>query len=300
MKCKPVNEESGRMPCRSSVVTSQRGFSLIELMIAILISVFLIGGLLTLVQAMKRTTMVQGGLSQLQDNERFASDLLANVIQAAGDYPSPVLGGQFGVNQFGVAVFPVFPVPNTTITFAAGQTIAGATTATAPGDLIAVRYSTSGTAAIPPPVPDGLISCAGNTSATPVQFVNLFRVAIDAQGNGTLQCQLTTIDSTGVKANVTSGPFTLVSGITKLKIFYGVQTNTAATTLSVDSYLTATQVSALATPLPLGATTGWNMVKSVQLVLTVTNPLFGQPSQPATIQLTRVINVMNQVGEGQT
>jgi type IV pilus assembly protein PilW len=289
------------MSCRSSIMTSQRGFSLIELMIAILISVFLIGGLLTLVQAMKRTTIVQGGLSQLQDNERFASDLLANVIQAAGDYPSPVLGGQFGVNQFGVAVFPAFSVPNTTITFAAGQTIAGVTTANPTGDLIAVRYSTSGTAALPPPVPDGLISCAGNTSATPVQFVNLFSIAIDANGIGTLQCQLTTIDSTGVKPNVTPAtPYTLVSGITKMKIFYGVQTNTAATTLSVDSYLTATQVSALATPLPLGATTGWNLVKSVQLVLTVTNPLFGQPSQPATIQLTRVINVMNQVGEGQT
>jgi type IV pilus assembly protein PilW len=282
-----------------NVMKRQRGFSLIELMISILISVFLIGGLLTLVQAMKRTTGVQSGLSQLQDNERFAADLLSNVIQAAGDYPSPVLGGQFGVNQFGVAVFPAYPVPNTTITFAAGQTIAGVTNAAAPGDLIAVRYSTTGTAALPPPVPDGLISCAGNTSPTPVTFVNLFSVAIDANGIGTLQCQLTTIDSAGVKPDSTPPAVTLVSGITSMKIFYGVKTNTAANTLSADAYLTATQVSALAVPLPQGATTGWSLVKSVRLVLTVTNPLFGQPSQPQSIQLMRVINLMNQVGEGQ-
>lgn len=286
------------MPWRSSVMTSQRGFSLIELMIAILLSVFLIGGLLTLVQAMKRTTGVQSGLSQLQDNERFAADLLSDVIQATGDYPAPVLAGQFGVNQFGVAVFPVFNVPNTTIVFAAGQTIAGVDAANATGsDLIAVRYTTAGTAAIPPPAPDGLISCAGNTSTTPVTFVNVFIVAIDASGNGTLQCQLTTVDSAGIKANFTTTT-TLVSGITQLKILYGVDTNTLATTQSTDAYLTAAQVSALAAPLPQGAATGWNLIKSVQLVLTVTNPLFGQPSQPKTIQLMRVINVMNQVGEG--
>jgi hypothetical protein len=84
-----------------------------------------------------------------------------------------------------------------------------------------------------------------------------------------------------------------------MKILYGVKTNTAANTLSADAYLTATQVSALAAPLPQGATTGWSLVKSVRLVLTVTNPLFGQPSQPQSIQLMRVINLMNQVGEGQ-
>ena len=51
-----------------SMRTSHRGFTLIELMVAILIGLFLIGGLLTLVQAMKRTSTMQSGLSQLQDN----------------------------------------------------------------------------------------------------------------------------------------------------------------------------------------------------------------------------------------
>jgi type IV pilus assembly protein PilW len=276
MKFKPEKEEHGSMPWRSSVVTSQRGFSLIELMIAILLSVFLIGGLLTLVQAMKRTTGVQNGLSQLQDNERFATDLLSDVIQAAGDYPAPAYGGQY-------TAFPALPLG--LIAFAQGQTIAGADTALPGGALIGVRYTTSGT--------DGLISCAGNTSAAPVTFVNVF--SIDGQQN--LQCQLTTIDAAGNKTTTTTR---LVSGITNLTILYGVQTNSLSNTQSVDAYLTAAQVSALVPPLPKSAPTGWILVKTVRLVLTVTNPLAaGVPSQPPTLTMLRVINVMNQVGEGQ-
>ena len=68
-----------------------RGFTLAELMIAVLIGLFLTAGLLTLVQAMKRTTASQSGLSQLQDNERMAMSLIANVVQSAGYYPNPMV-----------------------------------------------------------------------------------------------------------------------------------------------------------------------------------------------------------------
>jgi Tfp pilus assembly protein PilW len=49
-------------------------------MISVLIALFLTGGLLTLVQAMKKTTSVQSGMSQLQDSERMAMTLMADVI----------------------------------------------------------------------------------------------------------------------------------------------------------------------------------------------------------------------------
>jgi type IV pilus assembly protein PilW len=277
MNITPIHEHRDGAPRRCVPGSGQSGFSLIELMIAILLSVFLIGGLLTLIQAMKRTTGVQSGLSQMQDNERFATDLLSDVIQAAGDYPAPSYGGQ-------LTAFPALTVG--AIALAAGQTISG--TAAAGGDSIAVRYTTSGT--------DGLISCTGSTSAVKMTFVNVF--SVDANGN--LQCQLWTIDAGGVK----TGPatVTLVSGITKLTILYGVQTNSASSAQSVDTYLNATQVSALAPPLPQFATTGWTLVKTVALSLAVTNLLAapGVPSQPATVPMLRVVNVMNQVGEGQT
>jgi hypothetical protein len=114
--------------------------------------------------------------------------------------------------------------------------------------------------------------------------------------NGNLQCQLTTIDAANNKTTTTT---TLVAGVTNLKILYGVQTY--GKYLSADAYLTAAQVTALPlpSPAPPGSVNGWSLVKSVQLWLTVTNPLSG-PGQPASMQLLRVINVMNQVGEGQS
>ena len=64
----------------------QRGFSLVELSIAILIALFLLGGLVTLVMGTRRTNATQSALSQLQDNERIAMTLITNVVQQAGYY----------------------------------------------------------------------------------------------------------------------------------------------------------------------------------------------------------------------
>jgi type IV pilus assembly protein PilW len=260
---------------RLRATSGQRGFTLVEIMIAILIGVFLLGGLLTLVQTMKVTSLAQNGLSQLQDNERLAMRIMTDVIQATGDYPNPV------ANTPNLA-FPALPLAPFPSGFAKSQSMVGrgAGAAVPPGDEIAVRYATSGT--------DGLTNCVGGQSLTAVTFVNVF--SIDANGN--LQCQLTTINAGGGQTTVTA---TLVSGVTNLQILYGVKTNTAVTTTAVDAYLDANQVIGL--PNPPGYAFPWIYIKSVQLTLTFLNPLAAQPGQPATISLMRVVNVMNQVGE---
>ena len=65
---------------------SQRGYTLIEIMVALLIAVFLIGGILTVVQDNRRTFGNQKLLSQLQDQERLAMMMFTNVIEAAGQF----------------------------------------------------------------------------------------------------------------------------------------------------------------------------------------------------------------------
>ena len=72
--------------------------------------------------------------------------------------------------------------------------------------------------------------------------------------------------------------------------------------MSVDSYLTATQTSALAPVTNSTWQPGWMQVKSVQVTFTFTNPLANLPGQAAipTISLMRVYDLMTQVGEGQT
>src|ERR1700690_3870566 len=71
--------------------SAMRGFTLVELMIAILIGLFLTAGLLTLVGAMKRTTTTQTSMSQLQDSERIAMSLIATVVETAGYFPNPAV-----------------------------------------------------------------------------------------------------------------------------------------------------------------------------------------------------------------
>ena len=197
---------------RRTPLSSRRrhtGFTLIELMIALLIGLFLIGGLLVLVQAMKRTNTVQSGLSTLQENERLAMTLITNVVQTTGYFPDPLNNAQSSE----------FPASGS---FAVGQALYGTGTGTL--DTISVRYATSGT--------DGVLDCSGNTQPA-ATLTNEF--SLDANGN--LQCQLTV----GGAATKT---ITLVSGLTNVQILYGVQTNSASGNNSIDAYLDASQVTA--------------------------------------------------------
>ena len=70
-------------------VQGQRGFTLIEILIALVIGVFLLAALLTIVQANRHVYGDQSQLAQLQDSERMAMTLMTDVIQMAGYFPNP-------------------------------------------------------------------------------------------------------------------------------------------------------------------------------------------------------------------
>jgi type IV pilus assembly protein PilW len=249
-----------------------RGFTLIELMVALLIGLFLIAGLLILVQAMRRTFTMQTGLSQLQDNERMTTTLMTDVIQSTGYFPNPLVN----------SATTEFPVTGAFTTAGQAMVGAGAYGAAAPGDSITVRYATAGG--------DNVINCTGGTSAVAATFTSTF--SVDIYGN--LNCALS-VNASGTITNSTiqliSGQVVnglVVSGVTNLQVYYGVQTNTAAGNSSVDTYLDATAV-----------TTGnyWGNVISVKLTLTYVNPLSGQPGQTSTtVPFTRVVDVMQKTG----
>jgi type IV pilus assembly protein PilW len=249
--------------CMHAKLAAQRGFTLLELLIAVLIAMFLIGGLLTLVGAMKISFANQSGLSQLQDSERMAMTLITDVIQSAGYFPNPLV-------NTAASSFPIVAGSFTSV----GQTIVGTGKITdpAPGNTISVRYLTAGN--------DNIINCTGNTSTVPATFVNTF--SIDANGN---------LDCTLIVNGTAQAPIPLINGLNSLQIYYGVQTNTAVSTNSVDTYLDAN-----------GVTAGnyWSNVISVKITLTFVNPLFGQAGQTNAalkfISFTRVVDVMNKTG----
>lgn len=252
-------------PHRSSRAVRSGGFTLIELLVAMLLALFLIGGLLTLEQSTRKTFGNQNQLVQLQDDERLAMTLMAEVVESGGYFPNPVLYTQVGS-------FPALsPFTN------AGQSIFGVSAASAQGDTISVRYVTQ--------LADNIINCTGgtNSSGSNILWVNTF--GIDANNN--LNC---TLSNNGVAAAATP----LVSGVTNMSILYGVKTNFAVTNTSADSYLTAAQMTSV----------DWSNVISVQISLTFTNPLYGggpgsltyNTGQPATITFSRVICVMAKGG----
>jgi type IV pilus assembly protein PilW len=249
---------------------AERGFTLVELMVTVAIALFLIGGLLTVLQNVRGAYNNQQQLTQLQDQQRFALTILADVIQAGGYFPDPK-----------------FWRPDNSMplsgNYVAGQAFLGTHPGGSNPDTIGVRYRTEQN--------DDVIFCDGSTNTTQAPtglYVNQFTVVPPA-GNtpGQLQCQLTD----GATAAVINGPVPIVSGVENLQVYYGVKRNAAPADYNVDTYLTADQMN---TAGPNG--NDWLNISSVRVILTFTNPLAGQPGQPATIGFERVIQVMSRAG----
>ena len=116
---------------RAPLRHAQRGYTLIELSVSIIIALFLMAGLLTLVMHTRTTSTTQAQMQQLQENERIAMTIMANVIQEAGYFPDPTtytntsLGGETdgGLGAGGSG----------SVTYGVGQALSGVTGAAVPG-----------------------------------------------------------------------------------------------------------------------------------------------------------------------
>jgi type IV pilus assembly protein PilW len=238
----------------------QHGFTMIELMIALLIGLFLMGGLIGLLQSNRRAFVSQSALSQLQDSERLAVTMMNDVIEQAGYFPDPTT----------YTTSSAFAAAGS---FSAGQSIYGTYSASGTGDTISVRYTTASG--------DGVVLCNGgsNTSGAVTTYTSTFSVAKNA--------------TTGVYQLIcTMGGtvYQLVNNVTNLSVIYGVNTTGSGT--NVDTYMNASQVTA--------ALDWNNVVSAyITLTFNIglTGP--GQPTiagQPTTKQITRTINIMKQTG----
>lgn len=186
-----------------------RGFTLVELLIAVAIALFLIGGILTLVQSTRSAFSTQNALAQFQDNQRLTMTFMAEVIESAGYFPSPQT----------YTVGAVLPAAG--VFGAVGQSVYAV-----PGDTLTVRFGAA--------LNDNVFGCNGAQNLTVAPYdvlTSTFFIDVPTQR---LMCT----------ASSGAGTFTvpLVNGVTSLSAVYGIKRNLADTGSCTDTYLTTAQM----------------------------------------------------------
>jgi type IV pilus assembly protein PilW len=243
--------------------TRQLGLSIIELMVAIAIALFITGAIAAIYLNMRNTFTSQDSLSQLQDSERLALTMLTTTIQSAGYFVDPLV------------TTATTALPGATVTradgtksvFAAGQAIVGDGDGTGAGsssDTLAVQYQTAQN--------DGLMNCQGGTNTTTPRLVSFNSFAINA--NNELTC---TVGS--------GSPEVLAGNVYQMAVLYGVDTDGDG---SMDTYMPATGVA---------AGDLWANVYTAQVTLTFLDAIKSRPGAPVKMStsVVQTIGLMNRL-----
>jgi type IV pilus assembly protein PilW len=247
-----------RMRILSRPRTDQRGYSIVEIMVAIAVAVFLLAGLFSVLQNTRNTSNNQTALAQLQDNERVAMSIVTETVQQAGYYPNPL----------GTTLAAGFPASTVTTAFSqAGQLLLGGfnTDVGGVGDFITVRYQADAT--------NTVLNCLGKSDTVGVAHEYRFSVATV----GPVTSLFCTRDA--------DTPIPLVNNVSNMRVYYGVDTTGAGN--GVNAYI----------PGELMSAANWLNVYSVKITLTFTNPIANQAGQAGAppIAFTRVIGVMSKI-----
>jgi len=243
-------------------VARQRGLSLIELMVAIVISLFMTTSALYMVLSMRNTFVAQDRLARLQESERLASTLLTSSISQAGYYTNPLIN----------TVSTALPANSATLgggaplTLAAGQAVIGrgnADNVDNSSDIIAVQYLTGNG--------DGVTNCIGGTNVSGGNVRILDQWSIN---NNTLTC-----------LDLVSNAYNLpvVDNISSMIITYGTDTGGQG---NVDAYLSANAVTTASL---------WGRVHTVRISTTYLDPIRSTPTNaiPLNYSVTQVISLQN-------
>lgn len=240
----------------SRTPTRQQGLGLIEIMVAMTISLFLLLGLLMMFQSVRITSQAQTGIARLQERQRTAIILLSNVVQSTSYFPALTASDTQISVDLAVLKNSIFPTDNP---YAEGAGITGT------DNSVRIRFQA--------PATDSLgkaLNCHGeaNQSSNKVLYDNLFYVR-----DNQLVCAL----GSDSKAVAGTNEKTLVTGLKTMSLDYGADT---VGDRSVTRYLKAASV------------TDWDMVRTVRVTLTFENPLAGQAGQPETVNTVHVIQIM--------
>ncbi len=196
----------------------QRGLTLVELMVAMVIGLVLVGGVIQIFVANNQTYRVTDNMSRVQENSRFALDNLGKIIRLAGFKGDTEVSPNTDFISSGI--------------FTNAQTVSGtnggigAANTLDPSDDISIRYKGASVG--------NMTDCVGTnigqgTASAGVEVVNRYYV----QG-GSLMCQ----SSVG-------GAQPLIDNVASMQILYGMTTDsTAFHDLQAECYISAASIGA--------------------------------------------------------
>lgn len=239
----------------------QTGFTLIELMVAIGLALFIVAGLAFLFANMKATFTSQDRQAQVQDSQRLAMTILTTTIQSAGYFVDPINNTQTGA-------LPATTVNNLDGTsFAASQGVSGTSGTVGPSgtsDTLNVRFQTASG--------DGVMNCLGGknpaSSVSSVVWVNSFVV----NASNELTCAVNG-----------GAAVALVSNVAQMNLLYGVDTSSNG---NVDTYLPASAIT---------SANLWVNVHSAKLTLRFVNLMDSKTGASVTLPQpwVQTISLMN-------
>jgi len=219
----------------------QRGYTLIELMISLLLGLMLIAGFGSLFVQTQKSSAIQRSLSYMAEDGRYILEVLGRELRRAGSLRSKAtLSGNANV------VFVTDTnVLGSTMSFASGDYIQGQYNAAgfgATGDLpyninqLILRYQLNNNTELAASDPNStnsacersILLTSGEDPATQTHVVTLFfYVALDGSNIPTLYCKAKRVNfnDTTATSNPTSAAEPLISNVQKLVITYGIDTD---------------------------------------------------------------------------
>jgi type IV pilus assembly protein PilW len=239
-----VRKLSSKKPSSRS---QQRGITLIELMIAIALSMTLMAAALQFMVSTRQTYELNDDISRVQENGRIALDMLVKDLQMAG-YRQPLNGD---------GKVPDFFLQQCNNTAADDDTAADDNApcfvegGAADSDEISVQFD-------PPPDDGTETDCLGTALAATAIVVNHYTIG-DDDGDGINSLYCRGYDS-AAESWVSPGRQPLVDGIDNMQVLYGVA-GSAANPLSVTKYISGDQL----TP------ADWPNLRAIRVALLVSN-----------------------------
>jgi len=258
----------------------QRGLTLVELMVALAISLVIVIAALTSLGIARAGFNAVDAASQLRDNGRFASDVIQRIAVQTGFKELRYATQPATAAEIAANIHPnIFGFNNAVISSTDPTNSATARTSSVLGygsDILILQYQALETFPGSGVADGSMINCNGTAaniipSTRNEKFSSIFHVYIGTiDGEPTLGC--TTVDSTG--ASIDTQP--LIQGVEQFQVLYGVDgfttVNTAftgATDSIPERYLRADEMVVAGDPNSAATYNNWRHVRSIRVGMVI-------------------------------